>query len=72
MGDVADNRNVSGGRDVGLGDGASMAHDGNHTIFAHLRDDPRATFPPLRDIGFSQGIGGFIRWDDARLDGLPA
>jgi glycine/D-amino acid oxidase-like deaminating enzyme len=66
---TADNRIVFGGRDVGLWDGASMAHDRNETIFARLRDDLRATFPPLRDVGFTHAWGGPV---SATLDLFPA
>lgn len=66
---TADNRIVFGGRDVGLWDGASMAHDRNETIFARLREDLRATFPPLRDVGFTHAWGGPV---SATLDLFPA
>lgn len=66
---TADNRIVFGGRDVGLWDGTSMAHDRNETIVAHLREDLRATFPALRDIGFTHAWGGPV---SATLDLFPA
>lgn len=55
---TSDNRLLMGGRDVGLGDGRTMDHDADPAIWAGLRDDVRALFPGLADVGFSHAWGG--------------
>lgn len=66
---TADNRIAFGGRDISLGDFRSMEHDRDEAIFAKLRDDLRATFPTLRDVGFTHAWGGPV---SATLDMFPA
>jgi len=64
-----DNRLLMGGRDVGLGDGRTMAHDLDDSVFEALRRDVRALFPGLRDVRFSHAWGGPV---SATLDMFPA
>lgn len=66
---TADGRIAFGGRDIGVFHDGTMEHDRDERVFAKLRADLEATFPPLRGIGFSHAWGGPI---SATLDLFPA